>query len=320
VSEALNHRIEGLLRELAPRALGAVVRQGHDFSASEDAVQEALIAASNQWPSDGIPDNPLGWLIRVALRRMTDHLRSEISRRNREAIVGAEMEVDVAPAIYSEPDSVADDTLVLLFMCCHPALSSASAIALTLRAVGGLTTAEIAKAFLVPESTIGQRISRAKQSIKASGVGFRMPDAEERAQRLSSVLHVLYLVFNEGYTTSGGAELHRTDLSNEAIRLMREVHQLLRDDAEVAGLLALMLLTDARRAARTGPNGELIPLDEQDRTRWDRPAIEEGVALVGRGNLDAKLRAKLSRTLIRRSKSGAPNYSRSLSAFSFWQE
>jgi predicted RNA polymerase sigma factor len=273
-------RIECLLRELAPRALGAVVRQGRDFSAAEDSVQEALIAAADQWPRQGVPDNPLGWLIRVALRRLTDHTRSEISRRSREAIVGAEMEVDVAPAIYSEADSVADDTLVLLFMCCHPALTSASAIALTLRAVAGLTTAEIARAFLVPESTIGQRISRAKQSIKASGVPFRMPDAEERAQRLSSVLHVLYLVFNEGYTASAGAELHRIDLSNEAIRLMREVHRLLPDDAEGAGLLALMLLTDARRAARTGPSGELIPLDEQDRTRWDRPAIEEGVALV----------------------------------------
>jgi RNA polymerase sigma factor (sigma-70 family) len=280
VSEALNPRIEGLLRELAPRALGAVVRQGHDFSASEDAVQEALIAAAAQWPRQGVPDNPLGWLIRVALRRLTDHTRSEISRRNREAIVGAEMQMDVAPTIYNEAESVADDTLVLLFMCCHPALTSASAIALMLRAVAGLTTAEIAKAFLVPESTIGQRISRAKQSIKTSGVPFRMPDAEERAERLSSVLHVLYLVFNEGYTASAGAELHRIDLSNEAIRLMREVHQLLPDDAEVAGLLALMLLTDARRAARTGRNGELIPLDEQDRTRWDRPAIEEGVALV----------------------------------------
>jgi predicted RNA polymerase sigma factor len=190
------------------------------------------------------------------------------------------MEMDVPPAIYSEADSVADDTLVLLFMCCHPALTSASAIALTLRAVAGLATPEIARAFLVPESTIGQRISRAKQSIKTSGVPFRMPDAEERAERLSSVLHVLYLVFNEGYTASTGAELHRIDLSNEAIRLMREVHQLLPDDAEVAGLLALMLLTDARRAARTGPNGELIPLDEQDRTLWDRPAVEEGVGLV----------------------------------------
>jgi RNA polymerase sigma factor (sigma-70 family) len=280
MGETLNLRIECLLRELAPRALGAVVRQGSDFGASEDAVQEALIAAADQWPRHGIPDNPLGWLIQVARRRMTDQMRSEISRRNREAIVRTEMQLDVAPAVYDDAESVSDDTLVLLFMCCHPALTSASAIALTLRAVAGLTTSEIAKAFLVPESTIGQRISRAKQSIKASGIPFRMPDLEERAQRLSSVLHVLYLVFNEGYTASMGAELHRTGLSNEAIRLMREVHKLVPDDAEVTGLLALMLLTDARRAARTGPNGELVPLDEQDRTQWDRRSIAEGVALV----------------------------------------
>jgi predicted RNA polymerase sigma factor len=211
---------------------------------------------------------------------MTDHTRSEISRRNREAIVGAEMPVAVAPAIYSELENEPGYTLILLFMCCHPALTSASATALTLRAVGGLTTAEIAKSFFVPESTIAQRISRAKQRIKESGIPFRMPDAEERAQCLSSVLHVLYLIFNEGYTTTSGTELHRTDLSTEAIRLTREVHKLLPDNGEVAGLLALMLLTDARRAARTGLNGELIPLDEQDRTLWNRQAIAEGIALV----------------------------------------
>jgi RNA polymerase sigma factor (sigma-70 family) len=277
---SINPRIECLLRELAPRALGAVMRQGNDFGASEDAVQEALIDAAEQWPRRGIPDNPLGWLIRVARRRLTDHIRSETSRRNREAIIGMETPLGITPAACDEVESVSDDTLVLLFMCCHPALTSASAIALTLRAVAGLTTGEIAKAFLVPESTIGQRITRAKQSIKMSGIPFRMPDAEERAQRLNSVLHVLYLVFNEGYTASSGAELHRTDLSNEAIRLMREVHQLAPNDPEVAGLLALMLLTDARRAARTGPKRELIPLDEQDRTRWDRQSIAEGVALV----------------------------------------
>jgi RNA polymerase sigma factor (sigma-70 family) len=277
---SINPRIECLLRELAPRALGAVMRQGNDFGASEDAVQEALIDATEQWPRRGIPDNPLGWLIRVARRRLTDHIRSEISRRNREAIIGTETPLGITPAVYDEVESVSDDTLVLLFMCCHPALTSASAIALTLRAVAGLTTGEIAKAFLVPESTVGQRITRAKQSIKVSGIPFRMPDAEERAQRLNSVLHVLYLVFNEGYTASSGAELHRTDLSNEAIRLMREVHQLAPNDPEVAGLLALMLLTDARRAARTGPKRELIPLDEQDRTQWDRQRIAEGVALV----------------------------------------
>ena len=276
----LHLRLDSLLRELAPQVLGAVVRQGRDFAAAEDAVQEALIAAAAQWPRDGLPENPRGWLIRVALRRLSDEVRSEIARRNREAIIGAEIPLAIEPAYEGEPEIDPDDTLILLFMCCHPALSTASAIALTLRAVGGLTTAEIAKAFLVPEATIGQRISRAKQSIKASGIPFRLPDAEERAERLGSVLHVLYLIFNEGYTASAGAELHRADLSNEAIRLTRAVHQLLPNDGEVGGLLALMLLTDARRAARTGPAGELIPLDEQDRALWDRESIAEGVALV----------------------------------------
>jgi len=273
-------RIESLLRDLAPHVLGAMVRRFRDFAASEDAVQEAMIAAAERWPGDGIPDNPRGWLFQVAQRRMTDHFRSESARRNREALVAEETPVAVAPSMDGQPGSDSDDTLVLLFMCCHPALTAASAIALTLRAVGGLTTAEIAKSFLVPEPTIGQRISRAKQSIKASGIPFRMPDAGERAQRLSSVLHVLYLIFSEGYTTSTGPALHRTDLSNEAIRLAREVHKLLPENGDVAGLLALMLLTDARRAARTGPNGELIPLDEQDRTLWNREAIGEGIALT----------------------------------------
>jgi RNA polymerase sigma factor (sigma-70 family) len=272
--------VERLLRELAPQALGAVVRRFRDFAACEDAVQEALIAAAAQWPRDGIPGNPRGWLIQVAQRRMTDHLRSEISRRRREAVVAGETLAAVAPALDGETAIDPDDTLVLLFMCCHPALSAPSAIALTLRAVGGLSTAEIAKAFLVPEATMAQRISRAKQSIKQSRVPFRLPDAGERARRLSSVLHVLYLIFSEGYTTSSGPALQRTDLSNEAMRLTRAVHRLLPDDGEVAGLLALMLLTDARRAARTGPGGELIPLDEQDRTLWDAGAIAEGVALV----------------------------------------
>ncbi len=279
-SSPLDPRIEHLLRDLAPQVLGAVVRRFRDFAASEDAVQEALSAAALQWPRDGVPDSPRGWLVQVAQRRMADHLRSEISRRKREASVAEEIPDTVVPAMGDEPEIDPDDTLVLLFMCCHPALTSASAIALTLRAVGGLTTSEIAKSFLVPESTIGQRISRAKQSIKTSGVPFRMPDADERIQRLGTVLHVLYLVFNEGYTTSAGAELHRTDLSNEAIRLTREVHNLLPHNGDVAGLLALMLLTDARRAARTGAHGELIPLNEQDRTLWDRHAIQEGVRLA----------------------------------------
>jgi len=271
-----------LLRELAPRVLGAVARRYEDFAAAEDAVQEALIAAARQWPVAGIPDNPRGWLYRVAVRRLTDHLRSELARRRREEAVASRLAADettVAP-LDEDPGAEQDDTLLLLFMCCHPALTPPSAIALTLRAVGGLTTEEIARAFLVPEATMAQRISRAKQSIKASGIPFGMPTHEERAERLGAVLHVLYLIFSEGYTSSGGPALQRTDLSNEAIRLTRALHGLLPEGGEVAGLLALMLLTDARRAARTGSSGELIPLDEQDRTLWDRELIAEGIALV----------------------------------------
>jgi RNA polymerase sigma factor (sigma-70 family) len=268
-----------LLRELAPQVLGAVVRRYGDFSAAEDAVQESLIAASKQWPAEGIPDNPRGWLFQVAGRRMTDYLRSEVARRRREETIASESS-DVVPPIDVDESAEEDDTLVLLFMCCHPALTRPSAIALTLRAVGGLTTAEIANAFLVPEATMAQRISRAKQSIKASKVPFSMPTDSERAERLSVVLHVLYLIFSEGYTSSVGASLHRTDLSDEAIRLTRAVHALRPNDGEIAGLLALLLLTDARRAARTGPGGELIPLDEQDRTLWDQQRIAEGIALV----------------------------------------
>ncbi|HSA55337.1 MAG TPA: GNAT family N-acetyltransferase [Gemmatimonadaceae bacterium] len=274
--------VERLLRELAPEVLGAVARRHRDFAAAEDAVQEALIAAAEQWPREGIPRNPRGWLYHVAVRRLTDHLRSEVARIRREKTVAGEVwaQWEFVPPPDAEVGVERDDSLVLLFMCAHPALTPASAIALTLRAVGGLTTAEIASAFLVPEATMAQRISRAKQSIKASNVPFRMPDPSERASRLASVQHVLYLIFNEGYTSTSGSELHRPDLSNEAIRLARALHVLMPDDAEVAGLLALMLLTDARRAARTGSSGELIPLDEQDRTKWDRRLVSEGVALV----------------------------------------
>jgi RNA polymerase sigma factor (sigma-70 family) len=271
-----------LLRELAPQVLGAVARRHGDFDAAEDAVQEALVAAAVQWPAQGIPQNARGWLYHVALRRITDHLRSEMARRRREEAVASQVWAEWAfvppPEVEIGVDS--DDTLTLLFMCCHPALTPASAIALTLRAVGGLTTAEIASAFMVPEATMAQRISRAKASIKSSSIPFSMPAGEERAQRLASVLHVLYLIFNEGYASSSGPQLQRTDLSGEAIRLTRTLHGLLPDAGEVAGLLALMLLTDARRAARTGPGGELIPLDEQDRALWDRELIAEGVALV----------------------------------------
>jgi RNA polymerase sigma factor (sigma-70 family) len=270
-----------LLRELAPRVLGAVARRHDDFAAAEDAAQEALIAAARQWPRAGVPDNPRGWLYRVAIRRLTDQVRSEQARRRREDLAMSEVSPAVAaPALDQDVDPDQDDTLLLLFMSCHPALTPPSSIALTLRAVGGLTTAEIAAAFLVPEATMAQRISRAKQSIKASRIPFRMPTEDERAERLRAVLHVLYLIFNEGYASSVGPSLDRPDLSNEAIRLTRAVNTLVPRDGEVTGLLALMLLTDARRAARTGERGELIPLDEQDRNRWDQRLIAEGTSLV----------------------------------------
>ena len=271
--------IEGLLRELAPQVLGAVIRRSGDFAAAEDAVQQALIAAAERWPGDGVPDDPRAWLVRVASRRIIDHVRAEAARRRREELVVSLVPAEDQLALAAGEDDGSDDSLVLLMMCCHPALSPASAIALTLRAVGGLTTAEIARAFLVPEATMAQRISRAKQSIQASGVPFELPAAAQWGERLAAVLHVLYLMFNEGYTSSG-PELTRVDLSGEALRLVRMLHRLVPDDGEVMGLLALMLLTDARREARTGPAGELIPLDEQDRGRWDRGAIAEGVALV----------------------------------------
>ncbi|MGA2134796.1 MAG: sigma-70 family RNA polymerase sigma factor [Bryobacteraceae bacterium] len=270
---------EHLLRELAPQVLGAVLRRFRDFAAAEDAVQEALLAAATQWPVEGVPGNPRGWLIQVACRRMTDAVRSDTARRRRETIVAAETG-EAAPATAAAPESLEDDTLVLLFMCCHPALTPASAIALTLRAVGGLTTAEIAKAFLVPEATMAQRISRAKQSIKTSGVPFHMPGERERAERLRTVLHVIYLIFNEGYTSSAGPQAYRPELSGEAIRLARLLHARLAADSEAAGLLALMLLTDARRAARTGPDGELIPLTKQDRRLWNQAQISDGIALL----------------------------------------
>ena len=277
--EVLDATSEHLLRELAPQVLGTVIRRFHDFAAAEDAVQEALVAAATQWPREGVPDNPRGWLIQVAARRMTDFLRSEGARRRREAEAAIQSSY-LAPSADLEHELDQDDTLTLVFMCCHPSLTPSSAVALTLRAVGGLTTAEIAKACLVPEATMAQRISRAKNTIKASGVPFRLPTIQERTQRLRAVLHVLYLIFNEGYTSSGGPHLQRLELSREAIRLTRCVHILLPEDGEVAGLLALMLLTDARRLARTGPDGELIPLAKQDRTLWDQAEISEGVALL----------------------------------------
>ena len=266
--------LEGILRELAPQVLAALVRRFGDFDTCEDATQEALLAAALQWPADGIPTNPRGWLITVAGRRRIEMWRSETARRRREETV-ALLELD-GP----EPAHAHDDTLTLLLLCCHPSLTLPSQVALTLRAVGGLTTAEIARAFLVPEATVAQRISRAKQRINASGAEFRMPPSGELSDRMATALHVLYLIFNEGYTASSGSALLRVDLTAEAIRLCREVRQSLPDDGEAAGLLALMLLTDARRAARMSPDGALVPLAEQDRTLWDAEAIVEGEALI----------------------------------------
>jgi RNA polymerase sigma factor (sigma-70 family) len=272
---------EDLLRELAPQVLGALARRYGHFDLCEDAAQEALLAASVQWPGEGVPGNPRGWLITVASRRLTDALRAESARRQRETAAALEPSAPLlAPDPAEDPGPDRDDTLTLLFLCCHPALSPPSQVALTLRAVGGLTTAQIARAFLVPEATMAQRISRAKQRIRATGSTFTLPAPGERASRLGAVLHVMYLIFNEGYTASSGPDLHRAELTTEAIRLVRSVRRLLPDDGEVAGLLALMLLTDARRPARTGPDGALVPLSEQDRSRWEKPFIEEGITLV----------------------------------------
>ncbi|MFI9379649.1 RNA polymerase sigma factor [Kutzneria sp. NPDC052558] len=265
--------VEDLLRTLAPKVLGVLVRRNGGFDTCEDAVQEALLAAAQQWPEEGVPGNPTGWLITVAQRRLTEVWRSEAARRRREEAVFAS-EVDDAEV------STVDDTLTLLTLCCHPSLTRVSQVALTLRAVGGLTTGEIARALLVPESTVGQRISRAKAKIKAAGAHFAPPPDDERDERIAAVLSVLYLIFNEGHTTSSGAAINRVELTAEAIRLTRQLHRRMPEDGEVAGLLALMLLTDARRPARTRPDGTLVPLAEQDRTRWDRAAIAEGTDLI----------------------------------------
>jgi RNA polymerase sigma factor (sigma-70 family) len=275
--------VEHLLRTLAPQVLGALARRFDDFTAAEDAVQEALLAAALQWPKEGLPDNPRGWLVRVAFRRLTDQLRSDQARRRREELVVAQLSHPLAPRPGEDTGPAdRDDTLTLLFLCCHPVLTPPSAIALTLRAVGGLTTGEIAKAFLVPETTMAQRISRAKQRIRDAGAKFQMPTDADWPTRLREVLQVLYLVFNEGYTTSAGPALHRTDLTTEAIRLARVLHRLLPQEGEVAGLLALMLLTEARQAARTDGAGGLVPLAEQRRELWDSELIAEGVALLTR--------------------------------------
>jgi RNA polymerase sigma factor (sigma-70 family) len=273
--------LEGLLRRLAPQVLGVLVRRYGRFDVCEDAVQEALLTAALQWPEGSVPENPRAWLITVASRRIADELRSDQARRRREETVTAQTPrdelVESAPA---DGQTEKDDTLVLIFLCAHPALSAASQVALTLRAVGGLSTGEIARAFLVPEATIAQRISRGKQRIKASGIPFSLPAESGRAERLRVVLQVLYLIFNEGYTATSGQELQRGELTAEAIRLTRELRRLLPEDGEIAGLLALMLLTEARRAARGTDDGSLVPLAEQDRSLWNKELIREGLALV----------------------------------------
>ncbi|WP_082280059.1 RNA polymerase sigma factor [Mycobacterium colombiense] len=273
-TETTDRDIAALLRELTPRVLGVLVRRNGDFDDCEDAVQEALLAAAVSWPVDGVPNNPTGWLITTSSRRLVEIWRKESARRRREDTYALEP----APPPGGVPG--VDDTLALLFLCCHPELAVPSQVALTLRALGGLTTAEVARALLLPEATVGQRISRAKARIRDTGAQFRMPTACERDERLPAVLRTLYLIFNEGYTATSGQALNRVELTSEAIRLTRQLRASLPDEGEVAGLLALMLLTDARRGARTGPDGSLIPLAEQDRRRWDRNTIAEGVAII----------------------------------------
>jgi RNA polymerase sigma factor (sigma-70 family) len=284
VTAPLDAAAQDVLRDLAPGVLGALLRRYRDFGVCEDAVQEALIAAAKQWPEQGLPDNPKGWLIAVATRRLTDQVRADTARRLREHLVVSLIPADEQIALAADAAGVneRDETLDLYFLCCHPALSPASQIALTLRAVGGLTTSEIARAFLVPDATMAQRLTRAKSTIKAAGATFPELTPADRATRLPVVLKVLYLVFNEGYTASGGNDVYRVDLSSEAIRVARLLAELLPDQPEVGGLLALMLLTDARRQARAGLDGELIPLDEQDRSKWDPARIAEGDRILCR--------------------------------------
>jgi RNA polymerase sigma factor (sigma-70 family) len=263
-----------MLRELAPTVLGVLVRRHGDFDEAEDALQEALLAAATTWPERGVPDNPTGWLVTAASRRLVEAWRRDSARRRRE---DADALREVAPG---DPAPGSDDTLALLVLCCHPSLTPPAQVALTLRAVGGLTTGEIARGLLVGEATVAQRISRAKARIAAAGAVFAEPTPAERAERLPAVLEVLYRIFTEGHTASSGDVLRRGDLTGEAVRLTRQLHASLPTDGEVTGLLALMLLTEARRAARTHPDGSLVPLAEQDRARWDAAAIAEGTALL----------------------------------------
>ncbi|WP_329051282.1 RNA polymerase sigma factor [Amycolatopsis sp. NBC_01488] len=278
----LEEPVEDLLRALVPQVLGTLVRRYGDFARCEDAVQEALIAAVDAWSQAGVPASPVGWLSTVAARRYVDQVRVDTARARRERAVADALPRDVLAAAPADLEPARDDLLELLFLCCHPALTASAQMALTLRAVGGLATPEIAAAFLVPDKTMGQRISRAKQRLREVGARFELPPEPERGPRVGVVLHVLYLVFNEGYSASAGTTLHRADLTREAVRLARRLHERLPGSGEAAGLLALMLLTEARSAARIGPDGELVPLAEQDRARWDRAAIAEGTDLLTR--------------------------------------
>jgi RNA polymerase sigma factor (sigma-70 family) len=271
--------IEHLLRAEAPQVLGALVRRFGHFDIAEDAVQEALLAASRTWPADGVPDNPRSWLIRIGYGRMVDLLRTDQARRRREQQAGLTELAMQDPSRQGAPPPETDDSLTLLLLCCHPALSPTSQVALTLRAVGGLTTAEIAHAYGTTENTTGTRISRAKQQLARAGARFTPPTDADRDNRMNAVMQVLYLIFNEGYTASTGDELARIDLTREAIRLTRMLRDSQPNDPEVTGLLALMLLIEARRAART-QGDELVPLQEQDRTRWNRALIREGTELI----------------------------------------
>jgi RNA polymerase sigma factor (sigma-70 family) len=276
--------LEHVWRESAPDVLAALVRRYGDFDGAEDAVQEALLAAAEQWPDAGLPDNPTAWLTTVAKRRLVDHLRSERSRTDREQLVARRTSTRdlLSPAADAAEGSHRDDSLTLLLLCCHPALTRPSQVALTLRAVGGLSTGQIARAFLVPEATMAQRISRAKSRLREAEAAFSVPPAEQLPDRVATASQVLYLVFTEGHTSTSGKLLYDVSLADEAIRLTRQLHGHLPDAGEVAGLLALMLLTDARRAARSRDDGSLVPLAEQDRSLWDRTAISEGIGLVER--------------------------------------